>query len=77
MSSNGYIDVKRDIAIEKAGGFWCHACLVLHPATEQSLDPRYCQGSYDFLLTEAEMVSTTKRPAWIPKPQKPQKASEK
>jgi len=70
MPNSGYFDVKRDIAIEKAGGFWCHACLVSHPAAEQSADPRYCQGCYDFLLKEAEILPKTKRPAWIPKPEK-------
>ena len=70
MPNSGYFDVKRDIAIEKTGGFWCHACLVSHPATEQSPDPRYCQGCYDFLLKEAELLTGTKRPKWIPKPQK-------
>ena len=66
-------DVKRNREIEKAGGFWCHACLVSHPATEQSPDPRYCQGCYDFLHKEAEMLPRNKRPAWIPKSQKARK----
>jgi len=70
MPNNGYFDIKRDIAIEKAGGFWCEACLVSHPATKQSPDPRYCQCCYDFLVKEAEMLPKTKRPKWIPKPQK-------
>ena len=70
MPNSGYFDVKRDIAIEKAGGFWCHACLVSHLAREQSPDPRYCQGCYEFLLKEAEMLPAFKRPAWIPKPRK-------
>jgi len=70
MPNSGYFDTKRDIEIEKAGGFWCHTCLVSHPATEQSPDPRYCQGCYEFLLKEAEMLSPGKYPKWIPKPQK-------
>jgi hypothetical protein len=70
MPNSGYFDTKRDIEIEKAGGFWCHTCLVSHPATEQSPDPRYCQGCYEFLLREAEMLSPGKYPKWIPKPQK-------
>jgi hypothetical protein len=77
MPNSGYFDVKRDIEIEKSGGFWCHACLVSHPATEQSPDPRYCEGCYEFLLKEAEMLPASKCPAWIPKPQKPEKAGEK
>jgi len=75
MPNSGYFDTKRDIEIEKAGGFWCHTCLVSHPATEQSPDPRYCQGCYEFLLKEAEVLSesgSTRRPGWIPKPQKAQ-----
>lgn len=70
MLSKGYFDIKRDIEIEKAGGFWCHACLISHSATEQSPDPRYCQGCYDFLLKEAETLPKNKRPKWIPKPEK-------
>ena len=70
MSNRGYFSTERDREIEKAGGFWCHACLVSHLAAEQSPDPRYCQGCYDFLLKEAELLTGTKRPKWIPKPQK-------
>jgi len=67
MPNSGYFDVKRDIAIEKAGGFWCHACLVSHPAREQSPDPCYCQGCYDFLLKEAEtLTGHIKKPEWLP-----------
>ena len=33
-----------------------------------SPDPRYCQGSYEFLMKEAEMLLVSKRPKWIPKP---------
>jgi hypothetical protein len=61
-------NIKQAIEIEKAGGFWCEACLVSHPATEQSPDPRYCLGCYDFLLKEAEMLpAKSGRPEWIPK----------
>lgn len=35
--------------------FFCQACLMEKPASENSPDPRYCQGCYDFLLKEAEM----------------------
>jgi len=70
VSNKGYFSTERDREIEKAGGFWCHACLVSHSATEQSPDPRYCQSCYDFLLKEAELLAGTKRPKWIPKPQK-------
>lgn len=71
MPNNGYFDSERDKAIIEAGGFFCQGCLVGKPAVVQSQDPRYCQGCYDFFLKEAEMLSETKRPRWIPKPQKP------
>ena len=58
---------KRQTDCEKAGDFFCHACLTSHPATEKSPDPRYCQGCYDFLIREAEKLPENKRPAWIPK----------
>ena len=50
------------------GGFFCHACL--EDKNEQALSPdqRYCQGCYEFLLGEAEMLAGNKRPKWIPKP---------
>lgn len=69
MPNNGYFDVKRDIEIEKAGGFFCHACLVGKPLDDISPDPSYCQGCYDFLLKEAEMLPANRRPRWIPKQQ--------
>lgn len=46
---------------------FCHACLEDKPATEASPDPRYCQGCYDFLLQEAEMLNPGKYPGWVPK----------
>ncbi|GAH69498.1 unnamed protein product [marine sediment metagenome] len=62
-------DIKQDMAIVKAGGFFCQACLVGKPASEQSPDERYCQGCYEFLLEEAKMLVTArqKRPEWVPK----------
>ena len=61
-------DVKQDMAIIKAGGFFCQACLVGKPASEQSPDERYCQGCYEFLVVEAKMLVITrrKRPEWVP-----------
>jgi len=51
---------------------FCHACLDDKPATEASPDPRYCQGCYDFLLKEAELLPVGKHPQWAPRtPQKP------
>jgi hypothetical protein len=73
MPTNGHFDIKRDIEIEKAGGFWCHACLVSYPAIEQSPDPRYCHGCYQFLLTEAELDKSRRGGEW--KPVRPQKST--
>ena len=75
--SNRYFDVHRDLAVIKDGGFFCQACLVGKPVDEMSPDPRYCQGCYDFLIEEAKLLSGTRRPKWIPKPEKPDKALEK
>lgn len=51
--------------------FFCRACLIDKTEAEMSPDTRYCLGCYEFLLKEAEILGGTKRPAWIPKPQKP------
>lgn len=67
MLNKGYFDIKRDIEVTNAGGFFCEACLVGKPVGEHSPDPRYCQGCYAFLLNEVEILPATKRPAWIPK----------
>ena len=64
---NKYFNAKRDRELIAAGmHFFCHACIVAKPASEQSPDERYCQGCYEVLLKEAEMLSPGKRPAWIP-----------
>ena len=63
--------------VSNDGSFFCHACLEDKSAAEQSPDPRYCQPCYDILFKEAGMLSGSKRPAWIPKPQKPKKAGKK
>ena len=47
--------------------FFCYTCLENNDRKELSPDSRYCQGCYDFLLKEAEMLPGRKRPAWIPK----------
>lgn len=50
---------------------YCQACFMDKPVAGASPDPRYCQGCYDFLLKEAEMLpAKSGRPEWIPKPQK-------
>ena len=63
-------DTKRDNEHISAGThFWCHTCLVARPIDSGSPDPRYCQGCYDFLLKEADMLTErgyTKRPWWWP-----------
>jgi hypothetical protein len=64
-----HFDSRRDREIIEVSGFFCQACAVGKPASEQSPDPRYCQGCYEFLLKEAELLTGTKRPKWIPKPQ--------
>jgi hypothetical protein len=69
--------MKTQAEIEKGiGAFFCHACVMDKPVTEASPDSRYCQGCYDFLLKEAELLPVNKRSGWIPKPhqtlQKPQ-----
>ncbi len=46
--------------------FFCYTCLEDKPATEASPDPRYCQGCYDFLTKEAELLDGRK-PTWVPK----------
>lgn len=60
-------DIVRDLEIVNAGGFFCKACCVGKPTTEQSPDPRYCQGCYDYLLKEAEYLSAGKKPGWVPR----------
>ena len=61
-------DIKRDNKLIAAGThFWCETCLVARPLDDQSPDGRYCQGCYDFLLKEAEMLTGhIKKPTWIP-----------
>ena len=62
-----HFDSRRDREIIEAGGFFCEACAVGKPASEQSPDPRYCHGCYDFLLKEAEMLTGhVKKATWIP-----------
>lgn len=40
MPQKGYFDIKGDIAIVEAGGFFCRACLVGKPPIEASPDRR-------------------------------------
>ncbi len=64
MTAN-YFDIKQD----KQFPCFCQACLVDKTASELSPDPRYCQGCYDFLLKEAEMLPDNKHPKWVPRAQ--------
>lgn len=66
LSVGKLFDAKRDRVIVAAGGFFCRACLVARPATERSLDKRYCQGCYEFLTAEAELDNGRGRPSWAP-----------
>lgn len=67
MTNNKYFDIKRDNLIIKAGGFFCSACLVGRPASEQSADNRYCQNCYEFLLAETKLLENKRSPSWLPK----------
>ena len=61
-------DIKKDMATVEAGGFWCSGCLSGKPASEQSADPRYCQGCYDLLKKEVELLSPKAgKPSWTPR----------
>jgi len=60
-------DIKRDVAIEKAGGIFCHGCL--SGRTDHSADPRYCRFCFDFLTAEGELLRMTRpgaTPGWLP-----------
>jgi len=56
----------KDIIETGSYHFFCQACLVDRPASEQSPDERYCQGCYEFLCVEAFRIS--ERPKWAPNP---------
>ena len=45
-------DSERDKAICDAGGFFCQACLVSKPITEQSTNRRYCKSCWEYLTAE-------------------------
>ena len=77
---NKYFNAKRDRELIATGThFFCHACLVAKPASEQSPDERYCQWCYDFLLKEAEMDTRRRDAGWKPikRDKKPITESEK
>ena len=42
--------------------FFCHACLEDKDGEELSPDSRYCQGCYNFLLKEAEVLVAISAP---------------
>ena len=78
MTDNNIYNIKRDKQIIEAGGFFCHACLVGKPVTEQSPDVHYCPDCYKSLLKEAALLSG--QPKWCPRakisPEKPVKVSQ-
>jgi hypothetical protein len=69
MAIGTYFDTKRDNQLIADGShFWCTVCLIAQPLDDQNPDPRYCQGCYDFLLKEAELLPPKRgRPDWVPK----------
>ena len=70
-------NIRADLAIERAGGLFCKACL--SGRTDHSADPRYCQRCYDFLTEEGKLLRVTRpgaNPNWLPKAAKsPEKES--
>lgn len=63
----------RDRIVIDRGGFFCHGCLVSHPAVMQSPDSRYCQFAYNNLLQdlkELRAAGNRRKFAWEPKPQR-------
>ena len=65
--SNERFDIKRDIAIEKAGGIFCQACLT--GRTDLSPDERYCMRCFSFLTEEGKLLQMTRpgaTPGWLP-----------
>lgn len=65
--ARGKFDIQNDKSIIIDGGFFCEGCLAGKSLREQSSDPRYCQGCYQFLSREAAILPANKRPAWRPK----------
>ena len=66
---DGYFSIAKDREVIEDGGFFCGACLVGKPASEQSLDYRCCQDCYMLLQKESQLLTGRSRLAWIPKPQ--------
>ncbi len=53
----GQFDIRRDIAICNAGGFFCGACLTGKPVSERSRNPRYCLTCYESMRQERARAS--------------------
>jgi len=72
VQATAIFDSSRDKKLIAAGThFWCEAwCLVARPINDQSRDPRYCQSCYDFLRKETEVLHPSRKPSWVPRPQK-------
>jgi hypothetical protein len=54
-------------SIQVGSHFWCQTHLSAIPVSDRSLDPRYCKECFEFLMREASLLPTSKRPAWRPK----------
>ena len=51
---------------DKTFPFFCEACLMGKPTSEQSPDPRYCLSCFDFLLEEVERDTSRHERQWKP-----------
>lgn len=65
-------NIKRDIEIVNAGGFFCEACLVGKPLCDISPDLKYCQDCYEILQEEKMIARESKdqRGYWSEKDQR-------
>ena len=62
----GNFNIKHDLEIVSAGGFFCQGCLIGKPTQDKSLDDRYCRVCFTFLLAEARLLEG-RRPSWVPR----------
>jgi len=65
-----HFDSQHDAEVINNGGFFCEACLTGKLLDDQSPDPRYCLGCYEFLLTEVELTrehGNQRAYPWMPK----------
>lgn len=61
--------IKQDNELTAKGShFWCKACVVARPISEQSPDPCYCRQCFKLLTFEASLLrGHDNKSAWIPK----------